>query len=123
MNPAFQQEYIACSAIYYPNGKDYRLQPTNIESGFVSMGHRHPHCRITLVEMFYPNWIEERDSGMPIDEQPRVHVLRNEIQGFLTSKNRFVDRKEGRAIAIAADQILPERKKNLQKILYSEDIY
>jgi len=123
MNPAFLQEYIACSAIYYPNGDKFQLQPANIDNGFVACGHRHAHCRIPLVEMFYPNWQEERDSGMPLEEQPRIHVIRNEIQGFLTSKNRFVDRIEGMAIALAADQILPDRKRNLQEILYSEDIY
>jgi hypothetical protein len=123
MNPAFLQEYIACSAIYYPNDIKYRLQPANIDSGFVAYGHRHAHCRLPLMEIFYPNWVEERDSGMPMEEQPRIHVIRNEIQGFLTSKNRFVDRIEGMAIALAADQILPERENKLQSILYSEDIY
>lgn len=122
MHKAFQQEYIACSAIYYPNGKKYRLQPMNIDSGFVAFGHRHAHCRITLIEMFYPNWENEKD--LPYEEQPRLHVLNNEIQGFLTSKNRFVDRKEGMEIALAADQILPERMRILQEgFLYSEDIY
>ena len=121
MNPAFLQEYIACSAIYYPCEVVYRLQPANIETGFVAFGHRHAQCRITLVELFYPNWKDELE--IPFDEQPRLKVLRSEIQGFLTSTNRFVNRTEGMAIALAADQILPEREKYLQSILYSEDIY
>jgi hypothetical protein len=121
MNPAFQQEYIACSAIYYPDGNKYRLQPTNIESGIVIFGHRHAHCRLPLVMLFYPNWKEELE--LPHEEQPRLKVLNSEIQGFLTSNNRFVDRVEGLKIAIAGDQILPERKNILSSILYSEDVY
>jgi hypothetical protein len=41
-----------------------------------------------------------------------------EIQGFLTSKNRFVDREEGGRIAFNAGQTV-----ELKKTLYSEDIY
>jgi len=121
MNEAFIGEYIACSAIYYPNGIRYDLQPINIDTGFVVMGHRHGHCRIALVMLFYPNWVEEKE--LPMEDQPRLKVLNSEIQGFLTSRNRFVNRIEGLEIAVKADQILPERKSSLQKILYSEDIY
>ena len=121
MNSAFEGEYIACSAIHYPNGIKYHGQPINIESGFVAFGHRHAHCRITLVQLFYPNWVAEKE--LPHEDQPRLKVLNSEIQGFLTSKNRFVDREEGRDIAVVADQILPDRVKYLQGILYSEDIY
>jgi len=120
MNSAFKGEYIACSAIYYPNNKEYMGQPQNIKSGIVVCGHRHFNCRIPLVNMFYPNWVEEKK--LPMDEQPRLHVLRNEIQGFLTNTNRFVDREEGREIAINADQIL-ESRLPLGKELFSEDIY
>jgi hypothetical protein len=41
-----------------------------------------------------------------------------EIQGFLTSKNRFVDREEGGRIAFNAGQT-----DKLKQTLYSEDIY
>lgn len=40
------------------------------------------------------------------------------VQGFLTNKNRFVDRKEGGEIAFAAGQI-----KELKRHLFSEDLY
>lgn len=40
------------------------------------------------------------------------------IEGFLTSKDRFVDRKEGGEIAFAANQI-PEPT----DCLFSEDLY
>jgi len=39
-------------------------------------------------------------------------------QGFLTSKNRFVDRKEGGEIAFAAGQT-----EKLREMLFSEDLY
>ena len=42
-------------------------------------------------------------------------------QGFLTNLNRHVDRKEGREIAIAADQILDMDQ--LTGILYSENLW
>ena len=44
----------------------------------------------------------------------------DEVQGFLTSKNRFVDRTEGAAIALKSGQITALKYGNL---LYSEDLY
>ena len=44
-----------------------------------------------------------------------------EIQGFLTNTNRFVDRYEGAKIALACGQIT---KLNYSKdMMYSEDLY
>lgn len=40
------------------------------------------------------------------------------VQGFLTNKNRFVDREEGAIIAFDAGQIEKEKE-----TLYSEDLY
>jgi hypothetical protein len=44
--------------------------------------------------------------------------LTNHTQGFLTSKNRFVDRKEAANIAIAANQC-----EKTVTMLFSEDLY
>ena len=121
MNKAFKGEYIACSAIYYPHDVVYNAQPKNIESGFVSLGHRHFNCREQLVHRFYPNW--ESEFTKPTEEQVRVKVLRSEIQGFLTNTNRFVDREEALSIALNADQILENREHGLTDELFSEDIY
>ena len=44
--------------------------------------------------------------------------LNNGIQGFITNKNRFVDRWEAAKIAYHSGQI-----KEQKKILFSEDIY
>ena len=50
------------------------------------------------------------------------HQAGEEIQGFLTNQNRFVDREEGLEIAYDAGQL-----KNLDKQregkLFSEDLY
>jgi len=46
------------------------------------------------------------------------HEVGESIQGFITSKNRFVDRREGAQIAYEAGQTDEIKKK-----LYSEDIY
>lgn len=46
----------------------------------------------------------------------------NRDQGFVTSQNRFVDRKEAYEIALAADQLIGPPLGE-QGFLYSEDIY
>jgi hypothetical protein len=40
------------------------------------------------------------------------------VQGFLTSDDRFVDRREAAKIALAAGQVKEELK-----VLFSEDLY
>jgi len=45
-----------------------------------------------------------------------------EVQGFLTNKNRFVDREEGYDIAELANQ-LNDRSRGGSRALYSEDLY
>lgn len=98
---AKKQEYITCAAIHYQDGKVYEHQPKNITSGFVATGHRH-HNVIALVH------------------QLTGKSAAGEIQGFLTSKNRFVGREEGYMIALEADQI--DYCTN-RSTLFSEDIY
>lgn len=101
-------EYILCAANYYNDGKIYTYSPVNIEVGFVICGHRHHNCISSFVQLV----------GFPYTEDG--HRLHNtEIQGFLTNKNRFVDRLEGARIAILAEQIDDVFKKKL----YSEDLY
>lgn len=115
-----KDEYIICATIWYQNDKVYRGQPTNVVSGIVICGRRHHNCRIILVEMFYPNWKDELE--LPFDDQPRLHVLRNEEQGFLTNTDRFVGREEGLEIALKADQVMDLTDVRGNK-LHSEDLY
>ena len=82
-----RMEYILCAAIYYDDGKERVHQPLHIKTGIVITGHRHCNCFQTLYEMF-PN---------------REYIDKN-IQGFLTNKNRFVNREWAARIAFNARQ-------------------
>lgn len=97
-------EYIICAAIHFQDGNKYEHQPINIETGFVVCGRRHHNCYLSLAI------IKNEDVS-------RLSFGKN-IQGFLTSKDRFVDRKEAGAIAFAQGQT-----KKLEDCLFSEDLY
>jgi hypothetical protein len=108
-----EQEYIACSAIWYKELelkkpdvlKPRGFSPYNVDKGIVFSGWRHGNCMYQMVAIYALRDFEAGES----------------IQGFLTSKNRFVDRKEGAKIALACKQI---KKLQFSKTdLYSEDIY
>jgi hypothetical protein len=104
------KEYILCSAIWYkdlPLERPEALQPRgfspyNVDRGIVFCGWRHTNCLYQMVAI----------TGK------MQHEVGEEIQGFLTSKNRFVDREEGGEIAFSAGQT-----KELKKFLYSEDLW
>lgn len=105
-----EKEYILCSATWYkelPLVKPEVLQmrgfaPYNVNEGVVLCGWRHANCLYQKVAI----------TGLA-DSASGKHV-----QGFLTNKNRFVNREEGGKIAYAAGQT-----KELKKTLYSEDLY
>lgn len=67
-----ETEYIMCSAIYYNDGVDHIFKPYNIDKGLVYGGWRHSNVFETM---------------------PKGHIS-GSIQGFLTTKNRFLTRKE-----------------------------
>lgn len=98
-----KREYILCAAIWYRDSKVYNHQPKNIESGYVMCGRRH-HNVISL--------------NYALTEKPTRHE--NSTQGFVTNLNRFVDRLEGNAIAIAAEQVIGNTEGDE---LISEDLY
>lgn len=95
------KEYILCSAIWYQDGELYIDQPINIESGFVICGRRHHNIINTLGQKFFFR-----------------SATQKHIQGFITSLNRFVDRKEGADIAYNSGQTMSKKKE-----LFSEDLY
>lgn len=110
-----KKEYILCAAIHYvqkytnvsPRQNCYTVagSPINIETGYVLCGFRHDN----IIKLNYSLGGETTTS-------------KNSVQGFLTSKNRFVDRKEALKIALAANQVLDIS--NLRgEILFSEDLY
>jgi len=106
------KEYILCAAIHYKelplvinDIPSSLLRPINIEQGIVFCGYRHPHCLYQMVAL----------TGKS------QHQAGEEVQGFLTSFNRFVDRKEAAKIALASGQVNKLFFSN--ETLYSEDIY
>jgi hypothetical protein len=94
------KEKILCSAIWYDDGKAHVHQPKNIKAGYVICGMRHHNC-IALHTLL---------TG-------KVTNASN-VQGFITDKDRFVDRNEAGEIAFKAMQV-PKRN----NLLYSEDLY
>lgn len=70
-----KKEWVLCAAIYYKDGKQYKAQPKNIETGYVMCGRRH-HNIIALNYALTDNPTRKETS----------------IQGFITSLDRFVDR-------------------------------
>ncbi len=97
------EEYILCAAIWFDDGKEYRLQPTNITSGLILCGWRHG-CIFPQI-------------GGLVKERQELGIFEKE-QGFLTNKNRFVGREEAGIIAYKAGQT-----SELKKYLFSEDLY
>ena len=101
---------ILCAAIWYKELKLAKPEvlvpkgfgPYNISSGIVFCGWRHPNCIYQKVAV---TGLRDAESG-------------ENVQGFLTSDNRFVDREEAAIIAFEAGQT-----KEKKKLLFSEDLY
>lgn len=92
-------ERILCAAIWFQDGIAHSHQPVGM--GYVACGHRHHN----------------------IHNQPRAERLLPHASGFLTSAGRFVDRREGLAIATAAGQLEGREKHHPLDELMSEDLY
>lgn len=96
------KEHILCAAIWY---KEFELavhSVINIDKGIVLCGHRHPHIIGQCISLL----------------NKRQFEMGENVQGFLTNKNRFVDRKEAGLIAYEAGQT-----SKLINRLHSEDLY
>lgn len=99
--------YIICAAIWFKDGNKYSHQPRNVDSGLVVCRRRHHNCFLTAFEL---------NGGKKIEGLSEVNE--RAVQGFLTSDDRFVDRKEGGQIAFDARQTA-----ELKDCLFSEDLY
>jgi hypothetical protein len=105
-------ERILCSAIWYKKIKavpsEFSIHEktivSNISEGVVICGHRHYNCILTLIYLSGYS-TKTKDCG-------------EYEQGFLTSNNRFIGRKEAAQIAFAAGQT-----KELKETLFSEDVW
>ena len=84
-------------------------RPTNCDYGVVIMGYRHCDCFDLLKQIYPPQSIIEFRQDKKI------------IQGFLTTKKRFVDRIEAKEIATRENQLL--KTCSFGKELYSEDVW
>ena len=109
------KEYIICAAIWYDDGisrdderklldeggtrtfpahfRGATFQNTNITTGYVICGWRHGN--IIAVKPCNPAWCPE---------------IKDTVQGFLTSKGRFVDRWQAACVALKANQHLMDCK-------------
>lgn len=99
-------EKIMCAAIWYKDMPDAIIQVAGVDKGVVLCGYRHGHIIHQFVAL-----TGKRSVTSEAGEY---------VQGFLTTTNRFVDRKEAALIAIIANQV------NVTKVgkeLYSEDLY
>jgi len=126
-------EHIICAAIHYDNGLHYEHQDCfGIKTGFVLAGWRHPN--ILSVLPTNPYWLKGMFNSGDKEAIQKYEELRvkygwqedsltrcDTVQGFLTSKGRFVDRKEAWKIAREADQI--DEDGGHAKELFSEDLY
>jgi len=98
------KEYILCAATWYKEVEKPVHSPINITEGVVVCGFRHPNV-IGIVHAL---------STKPSSAFDYAKV----VQGFLSSKNRFLTREEAADIAFVAGQIDTKIKR-----LYSEDLY
>ena len=116
------KEFILCAAIWVNDGFKHEAQPENIETGFVICGRRHHNC-YQIIKSLTNQTPNERIGSLinsMTTEEQRKH------QGFITSLDRYVDRKEGWSIAKANNQIqfgLSASEKEEDSILISENLY
>jgi hypothetical protein len=102
------EKKILCAANWYKDLKlaktfDCNVLPVNCDRGLVFCGHRHPHCMYSMISI---TGLRQCEAG-------------EEIQGFLTNKNRFVTREESAVIHIANGGTLNYSSNRL----FSEDLY
>lgn len=108
-----QPELIICSAVWFdhPEYQDIH-RPMNLESGMVVAGMRHHNIWQTISLLM----------GKENKERRLEFVNSRVADGFLTNKNRFVDRKEAAELALMNGQTTLERIRKID-FLYSEDLY
>ena len=114
-----QKEFILCAAIWINDKKVHEQQPENIEIGFVISGRRHHNCYQTITDL-------KGDVNLYFKSLNISEYEYREHQGFITSLDRYVNRKEGFKIAKANNQIqfgLSATENGDDSILVSENLY
>ena len=129
----FSKEYILCAAIHYDNGLKYIFHDIyGIDTGFVLCGYRHPHILSVLpTNPYYLKGMFDDGNTEAIQKYEELNVKYGwqedsltrckTIQGFITNKGRFVNRKEAFKIALDAGQI--DETNGVNRELFSEDLY
>jgi hypothetical protein len=113
------KEYILCAAIWINDKQKHGQQPVNIEMGFVICGRRHNNCYQTIKNL----------KGNVNSYLKSLNISKDdyrEHQGFITSFDRYVNRKEAWKIAKANNQIqigLTTSENEEDSILISENLY
>ncbi len=116
------REFILCAAIWINDNQKHEQQPENIETGFVICGRRHNNCYQTIKSLTSQ---DSNDKFGELINSLSTEELRKH-QGFITSLDRYVDRKEGWKIAKANNQIqfgLAASEDGDESILISENLY
>lgn len=114
-----QKEFILCAAIWVNDKQKHEQQPKNIEIGYVICGRRHHNCYQTVKDLKGDVNTYFKTLDMSEDDY-RSH------QGFITSFDRYVDRKEAWKIAMSNSQIqfgLKASENGDESILISENLY
>lgn len=114
------KESILCVAIHVNDGVKHDFQPKNIETGYVVCGYRHGNCYNVIGSLIADS--PEKKVGLEkfFDENGRLS------EGFITSLNRYVDRKEAWVLAKVNNQIqygLVVSDNGDDSILISENLY
>ena len=125
------KEYILCAAIWYKDGTEAPrgMIAQNIDSGVVIGQWRHGNC--INIRATNPLWnkktlkerIDRENQDVPMrisDEKPDVDY--DYVDGFLTSRGRFVDRWQGMKLAYEAGQVDKERAFKPKERLHDEAI-
>ena len=104
------EEIILCAAIHYDDKIIHIGQPNNIKTGYVICGFRHNNIKDTFYDLF---------------SETQYSDVKNSItEGFLTSKNNFVNRKNAYWIAKERNQIRNYMNEDDKyENLISEDLY
>ena len=104
------KEYIICAAIWYQDGTEAEkgMIAQNIDSGVVIGQWRHGNC--INIRATNPLWnakalAERRGEHPMIEKYDDTLPYFKELDGFLTSKGRFVDRWQAAKIALECGQL------------------
>jgi len=114
-----KKEFIICAAIWVNDNQEHKQQPSNISIGFVLSGRRHHNCYQAIADLKGDVDTYLLSLGLS-DKDMRNH------QGFVTSLDRYFNRKDAWAIAKANNQIqygLAASENGEDSILISENLY